>query len=76
MERGGAEAFGGSCASGSIRVAGFRIDVAHSIVKDLSSYARHASRCHDILRRWRKLADGYEPRRILLGETHVSEVEP
>jgi alpha-glucosidase len=57
-------------------VAGFRIDVAHSIVKhpELRSLDTHPG-VHDVLRRWRKLADAHEPRRILLGETHVREVE-
>jgi alpha-glucosidase len=57
-------------------VAGFRIDVAHSIVKDpeLRSLDTHPG-VHDVLRRWRKLADTQEPRRILLGETHVRELE-
>jgi alpha-glucosidase len=26
---------------------------------------------HDVLRRWRRIADGYEPARVLLGETYV-----
>ena len=57
-------------------VAGFRIDVAHSIVKDadLRTLDTHPG-VHDVLRRWRKLADAEEPRRILLGETHVREVD-
>jgi alpha-glucosidase len=57
-------------------VAGFRIDVAHSIVKDpeLRTLDTHAG-VHDVLRRWRRLTDAEEPRRVLLGETHVREVE-
>jgi alpha-glucosidase len=57
-------------------VAGFRIDVAHSIVKDpdLRTLDTHPG-VHDVLRRWRTLADRQRPRRILLGETHVREVE-
>jgi alpha-glucosidase len=57
-------------------VAGFRIDVAHSVVKDpeLRSLDTHPG-VHDVLRRWRALADAEKPRRILLGETHVREVE-
>jgi alpha-glucosidase len=57
-------------------VAGFRIDVAHSIVKDpdLRTLDTHPG-VHDVLRRWRKLADGTDPQRILLGETHVRKVE-
>lgn len=30
---------------------------------------------HDVLRRWRKLADGYDPARVLLGETYVLDVD-
>ena len=72
-------------------VAGFRIDVAHGIVKDrelrdnppatandppwLSSlgqpqvYNMNRPEVHDVLRRWRRIADTYEPRRVLVGET-------
>jgi alpha-glucosidase len=74
-------------------VAGFRIDVCHSVVKDRelrdnppataddhwyvqmmgqrSVYNSCRPEVHDILRRWRKLADGYDPNRILIGETYV-----
>jgi alpha-glucosidase len=57
-------------------IAGFRIDVAHSIVKDpeLRTLDTHPG-VHDVLRRWRKLADAHEPRRILLGETHVRKLD-
>src|ERR671923_1053177 len=30
---------------------------------------------HDVLRRWRTLADGYEPRRTLVGETYVLDLD-
>jgi alpha-glucosidase len=30
---------------------------------------------HDVLRRWRAVADSYEPKRILVGETYVHEPE-
>ncbi|MGH9017569.1 MAG: alpha-amylase family glycosyl hydrolase [Acidimicrobiales bacterium] len=30
---------------------------------------------HDVLRRWRRLADGYHPGRVLLGETNVEDLE-
>ncbi len=30
---------------------------------------------HDVVRRWRHLADGYEPARVLLGETNVEELD-
>src|SRR5215210_5709843 len=57
-------------------IAGFRIDVAHSIVKDpeLLRLDTHPG-VHDVLRRWRTLSDAEDPRRILLGETHVRQVE-
>ncbi|HEV3407493.1 MAG TPA: alpha-amylase family glycosyl hydrolase [Gaiellaceae bacterium] len=55
-------------------IAGFRIDVAHQIVKDLELRLDVAA-THDVLRGWRRLADAHEPRRILLGETYVLSVE-
>jgi alpha-glucosidase len=57
-------------------VAGFRIDVAHSIVKDRDLRTLDTQLgVHDVMRRWRRLADGREPQRVLLGETHVRELE-
>jgi alpha-glucosidase len=57
-------------------IAGFRIDVAHSIVKDRDLLdAGIQPGVHDVHRRWRTLADAQEPRRILLGETHLRELE-
>jgi alpha-glucosidase len=78
-------------------VAGFRIDVCHSVVKDRelrdnppatkddhwwvqmmgqrSVYNACRPEVHDVLRRWRRLADGYEPKRILVGETYVLDPE-
>ena len=32
---------------------------------------RARSEVHDVLRRWRTLADGYDPHRVLIGETYV-----
>ena len=66
-------------------IAGFRIDVAHRVVKDgrlrnLAGTGRElhppidVPEVHAVLRRWRTLADGYEPRRILVGETWVFEL--
>ena len=74
-------------------VAGFRIDVCHSIIKDRelrdnplatkddhwwvqmsgqrSVYNSCRPEVHDVLRRWRTLADGYDPHRVLIGETYV-----
>jgi alpha-glucosidase len=77
-------------------VAGFRIDVAHGIVKDRelrdnpvvtdddppgvraqgqrTVYNMERPEVHDVLRRWRALANTYRPPRILLGETYVLDV--
>jgi alpha-glucosidase len=77
-------------------VAGFRIDVAHGIVKDRqlrdnpvatavdpphvrahgqrSVYNVEQPEVHDVLRRWRAIANTYDPPRILLGETYVRDV--
>lgn len=63
-------------------VAGFRIDVAHALIKDreLSDepdpagdriYSMNRPETHEILRDWRHLADGYNPPRVLLGEAYV-----
>jgi alpha-glucosidase len=76
-------------------VAGFRIDVCHSIIKDRqlrdnplatkddhwwvqmsgqrSVYNSCLPEVHDVLRRWRALADSYDPHRVLIGETYVLE---
>ena len=66
-------------------IAGFRIDVVSELVKlrdlpddvDPGEFARHADaeETHRVLRRWRALADGYQPRRILIGETWVMDAE-
>jgi len=66
-------------------VAGFRIDVAHGIVKDrelrdnpdpaVSTYNANRDDVHDVLRRWRRVVDRYEPERVLLGETWVMELD-
>jgi alpha-glucosidase len=72
-------------------IAGFRIDVAHAIVKDRALrdnlpiteddhprirelgqrqvYNMHRPEVHDVLRRWRSIANGYHAQRILIGET-------
>ena len=66
-------------------VAGFRLDVAHAIVKDRD--LRDVPEDYDkdvlvdidetfaVLRRWRALVDTYEEERILLGETWVMDLE-
>jgi alpha-glucosidase len=78
-------------------VAGFRVDVAHMIVKDallrdnpptderdhlmdrLRGQRQEFNSCrpevHDVFRRWRRIADSYDPPRLLLGETHVFDLE-
>jgi alpha-glucosidase len=66
-------------------VAGFRIDVAHGIVKDrelrdnpdpaISTYNANRDDVHEVFRRWRRVVDEYEPQRVLLGETWVMELE-
>jgi alpha-glucosidase len=55
-------------------VAGFRIDVTHDFVRDAHGEVRR-DRAHEILRRWRRLADEYDPPRILIGETWIDDLE-
>ncbi len=74
-------------------VAGFRIDVAHMLVKDRElrdnppatdddpfieqlhgqrqQYNANRPEVHEIYRRWRVIADSYDPPRLLIGETPV-----
>ena len=74
-------------------VAGFRIDVAHALVKDRKLRDNPPARSNDsptwrrigqrpkyntgqpevieVHRRWRRVAQDYEPERLLLGETYV-----
>jgi alpha-glucosidase len=54
-------------------VAGFRIDVVHEVVKDPPDRSNRPQ-IHDLLRGWRTLANGYEPERLLLGETWVLDL--
>jgi alpha-glucosidase len=70
-------------------VAGFRLDVAHAIVKDRElrddpvipglgmrrRYSMFRPETHEILREWRALARTYDPPRLLLGEAYSLEVE-
>jgi alpha-glucosidase len=66
-------------------IAGFRLDVAHAIVKDRELRDRPADSDVDVvvdldetfavLRRWRSLVDTYEEPRVLLGETWVMQLE-
>jgi alpha-glucosidase len=74
-------------------IAGFRIDVAHAIVKDhllrddpvatgeastsgerAVRYSMHRPEVHDVLQRWRNIADTYDPPRVLVGETWVRDL--
>jgi alpha-glucosidase len=76
-------------------IAGFRIDVAHGIVKDRELrdnppateedsehfqrlgqrpvFSMNRPEVHEVLQRWRKLADPYDA--VLVGETYVLDVE-
>jgi alpha-glucosidase len=40
-----------------------------------SVYNANRPEVHDVLRRWRRLADTYDPARVLLGETLVHKIE-
>ena len=77
-------------------VAGFRIDVAHMVVKDRELrdnppatdadpfldqvmgqrqvYNANRPEVHDVHRRWRRVAEEYDPPRLLVGETFVHDV--
>lgn len=75
-------------------VDGFRIDVAHGLIKapgypDYAPEDDHAHELldpdplphwdqpgiHEIYRRWRSIADSYEPKRVLVGEVWVGTEE-
>jgi alpha-glucosidase len=58
-------------------VAGFRIDVAHALIKDRElrdgvKYMRERPEVHAIYERWQEIAAEYEPKPTLMGETYVS----
>ncbi len=65
-------------------VAGFRIDVAHEVVKRRELVDDHGEgeagghvdreETHAVHKRWRQVADAYEPERILVGETWVNDL--
>jgi alpha-glucosidase len=38
-------------------------------------YTSNRPEVHDVLRHWRQVANGYDPARVLLGETNVEELE-
>ncbi len=57
-------------------VAGFRIDVAHALIKDRELrdgelHMREQPEVHDIYRRWQEIAREYDPKPTLMGETYV-----
>jgi alpha-glucosidase len=54
-------------------IAGFRIDVVHELVKDPPDRPNDPE-THHVLRRWRALADAYDPPRVLVGETWVFDL--
>ncbi len=76
-------------------VAGFRIDVAHGLVKDRALrdnlpateddpprtrrlgqrhlYSMNRPEVHDIFRGWRRSCEGYDPPRVLVGETWIMD---
>jgi alpha-glucosidase len=78
-------------------VAGFRIDVAHMVVKDKELrdnppateddpileqlrgqrpvYTENRPEVHDVHRRFRAIADSYDPPRLLVGETFTPRLE-
>src|SRR5436190_23368257 len=78
-------------------VAGFRIDVAHALVKDpqlrdnpparpnappyekrIGQWPKHnfgLPEAVDVHRRWRRVAEEFDPERLLLGETYVLELD-
>jgi alpha-glucosidase len=72
-------------------IAGFRIDVAHGIVKDEHlrdnprrdavdvrrerTYNMNRPEVHEVFKRWRKLASSYDEERVLVGETWVSDLD-
>jgi Glycosidases len=78
-------------------VSGFRIDVAHMVIKDRGlrdnpiateadssmeqfrgqrqEFNSNRPEVHEIHRRWREIADSYDPPRLLIGETFVERLE-
>jgi alpha-glucosidase len=70
-------------------VDGFRIDVAHALIKDEALrddpwlpglglkrfYSMNRPETHEILRRWRSLVERYVPPRVLVGEAYVLDVD-
>jgi alpha-glucosidase len=64
-------------------VAGFRIDVAHGLVKDRNLrdepegervYSMNRPETHEVYRDWRLMTEAFEPPRVLLGEVYVLDI--
>ena len=58
-------------------VAGFRIDVAHGLIKDKQlrdgvQYMRERPEVHEIFAHWQAIAAEYTPKPTLMGETYVA----
>jgi alpha-glucosidase len=58
-------------------VAGFRVDVAHGLIKDRElrdgvRYMRERPEVHEIFKRWQAVAREYDPKPTLMGETYVA----
>ena len=58
-------------------VAGFRVDVAHGLIKDRElrdgvRYMRERPEVHEIYKRWQAVAREYDPKPTLMGETYVA----
>jgi alpha-glucosidase len=50
----------------------------HPLVRKLAVkqvFSMNRPEVHDVLRRWRALADGLDPRRVLVGETYVLDLD-
>ena len=57
-------------------VGGFRIDVAHALIKDRllrngERFMRNRPEALEIYARWQEIAAEYEPKRTFMGETYV-----
>ena len=57
-------------------IAGFRVDVAHALIKDRElrdgvRYERERPEVHEIYARWQEIAREYDPKPLLMGETYV-----
>jgi alpha-glucosidase len=57
-------------------IAGFRVDVAHALIKDAQlrdgvRFMRERPETHEIFRRWQAIARDYRPKPTLMGETYV-----